>query len=97
MLAGCLISGGAPLGARHALAAVVPTLLYGVVTLIMNALHIYSGPYFFFRIDQQPWTQTVMWMAVLVAGNFAIAWLLGKLQGWTTKKLLAGSNSIIQQ
>lgn len=80
MLAGCLIGGGRPLKARHALMALVPTLIYGVITLMMNAKRIYTGPYFFFRIDRQPWHETAMWMCAIVAGNFAIAWLLGKAQ-----------------
>ena len=79
MLAGCLIHGGAPLTVQHALIAIIPTVIYGVVTLIMNAKRIYSGPYFFFRIHQQPWYMTVMWMCVIVGGNFVVSWLLGKL------------------
>ena len=79
MLAGCLIHGGAPLTAVHALIAVIPTVIYGIITLIMNAKRIYSGPYFFFRIHQQPWYMTVMWMAVIVGGNFVVSWLLGKI------------------
>ena len=81
MLAGCMIHGGVRLTAAHAALAVVPTIVYGVITLIMNAKKIYTGPYFFFRIDRQPWHTTVMWMAVIVVGNFVVSWLLGKLQG----------------
>lgn len=81
MLAGCLIDGGKPLTAWHALIAVIPTVIYGVITLIMNAKHVYRGPYFFFEIYRQPWYATAMWMAVIVGGNFVVSWLLGKLQG----------------
>ena len=79
MLAGCLLHGGAPLTTAHAMIAVIPTIIYGIVTLIMNAKMIYIGPYFFFRIHQQPWYMTVMWMTVIVGGNFIVSWLLGKL------------------
>ena len=79
MLAGCLLHGGAPLTIAHAMIAVIPTIIYGIITLIMNARMVYTGPYFFFRIHQQPWYMTVMWMAVIVGGNFVVSWLLGKL------------------
>lgn len=87
MLLGCLIHGGARLTAAHAALAVVPTIVYGVITLIMNAKKIYTGPYFFFRIDRQPWHTTVMWMAIIVAGNFVVSWLLTILQNLLHKTL----------
>ena len=87
MLAGCLIAGGKPLGAQHALIAVLPTLAYGIITLVMNAKRIYSGPYFFFRIYQQPWHHTVMWMAVIMGGNFVVSYLLGRAQGMISRIL----------
>ena len=80
MLAGCLLSGGPKLTAAHALIPLIPTLTYGVITLVMNARKVYSGPYFFFRIHQQPWYMTVMWFAIIIAGNYAIAFLLSKLK-----------------
>lgn len=79
MLAGCLLHGGAPLTARHALIAIIPTVIYGIITLIMNAKRVYSGPYFFFRIYQQTWYETVMWFAIIIGGNFVVAWILAKL------------------
>lgn len=75
MLAGCIIA-GAELTAVHALIAVIPTVIYGVITVIMNAKRIYSGPYFFFQIYRQPWYETVMWFAIIIGGNFVVSWLL---------------------
>lgn len=79
MLAGCLLHGGAPLTAKHALIAVIPTVIYGIITLVMNAKRIYSGPYFFFEIYRQTWYETVMWFAIIIGGNFAVSWIVGKL------------------
>ncbi len=79
MFAGCLLHGGAPLTAKHAMIAVVPTVVYGIITLVMNAKRIYSDPYFFFRIYRQPWYETVMWFVIIIGGNFVVSWLLGKL------------------
>lgn len=91
MMTGCLISGGKHLRARHALAAVFPTVLYGIFTLIMNALRVYSGPYFFFEIYRQSWLETVMWFTVLIGGNFVLAWLLGKAHNGLARKILMHS------
>lgn len=79
MLAACMVHGGATLTTRHALIAIIPTVIYGVITLIMNAKRVYAGPYFFFEIRRQSWQTTVMWMTIIVAGNFAVAWLLTRL------------------
>ena len=78
---------GVRLTAAHAALAVVPTIVYGVFSLIMTAKKIYTGPYFFFRIDRQPWHTTVMWMAVIVVGNFVVSWLLTILQNLLHKTL----------
>jgi len=88
MLAGCMIAGGAKLTAVHALIAVIPTVIYGIITLVMNFKRIYAGPYFFFQIYRQPWYETVMWMAVIIAGNFIVSWLVGKAQ-WLISGLKA--------
>ena len=38
------------------------------------------APYFFFRTYAQPWYETVKWMSIIVSGNFAVSWMLTKLQ-----------------
>lgn len=80
MLLGYLVSGGAPMKAKHALLAVVPTVIYGVISLWMNAMRVYTGPYFFFHIYRQSLAETAMWFVGLIGGNFLIAWALGKMQ-----------------
>lgn len=80
MLAGYILSAGEPLNVKHAALAIVPTVIYGVITIIMVSKHIYTAPYFFFRVTVQPWYDTVKWMAIIVGGNFAVSWLLTKMQ-----------------
>ena len=79
LLASFLISGGEPLTAKHALIAIIPTVLYGIITITMIVRNVYSAPYFFFRVTTQPWYETVKWMTIIVSGNFAVAWLLTRL------------------
>lgn len=80
LLASYLISGGEPLTVKHAAIAIIPTVIYGTVTLIMIAKRVYLAPYFFFRIYAQPWYETVKWMSIIVGGNFIVSWLLTKMQ-----------------
>lgn len=80
MLAGYMISGGEPLTVKHAAIAVIPTVIYGVITIVMLLKRVYTAPYFFFQIHRQPWYETVKWMAIIVGGDFAVSWLLTKMQ-----------------
>lgn len=80
LLASYMLSGGEPLGVKHAAIAIIPTVIYGTVTIVMICRHVYAAPYFFFRVNQQPWYETVKWMALIVGGNFAVSWLLTKMQ-----------------
>ncbi len=81
MLLTCLLHAGAPLTARHALIAIIPTVIYGAITLTMNIRRVYSGPYFFFEVYRQPVYMTVVWCFVIIGGNFLVSWLLTRVQG----------------
>ena len=87
MLVGFLLSGGAQIKLLHALIALIPTIVYGIITLVMNARRVYTGPYFFFEIYRQTWTQTVMWLSIVVGGNFALAWGLGCVKNGISAKV----------
>lgn len=80
MLASHMLAGGEPLTVKHAAIAVIPTLIYGIVTIAMVSRRVYTAPYFFFRVTQQPWYETVKWMSIIVGGNFIVSWLLTKIQ-----------------
>ena len=41
------------------------TLLYGIIALILNALKILDGPYFFLRIYDEPLGTIVLWFAII--------------------------------
>lgn len=80
MLVSHIIAGGEPLGAKHAAIAIVPTVIYGVITILMVSRRVYSAPYFFFRVNVQPWYETVKWISIIIGGNFVVSWLLTKIQ-----------------
>lgn len=55
--------------------ALVPTLIYGIVTLILNFLRTITGPYVFLLVYEQSGWMTFMWM-IIIGG---IAYILAEL------------------
>jgi len=63
-------------GERHALLALFPTIVYGAVSLILNACGAYSGPYPFLRVLEQPGYATAVGCIAVLGVNYASARLL---------------------
>ena len=59
----------------QSLYALVPTLIYGIVTLILNFLRTITGPYVFLLVYEQSGWMTFMWM-IIIGG---IAYILAEL------------------
>ena len=49
----------------QSLYALVPTLIYGIVTLILNFLRTITGPYVFLLVYEQSGWMTLMWMIII--------------------------------
>lgn len=81
MLLTVAVQDGQRLTAKHAWTAVIPTAVYGAVSIGMNIRGAYEGPYPFLRVMRQPVYMSVLWCIAIVGGNFVIAWLVGKLAG----------------
>ena len=61
--------------------AMIPTLVYGSITLAANVAKVYKGPYpFFYEYEQPLWT-SCMWVVVILGGALLIAWAVWKLGG----------------
>ena len=65
--------------------ALIPTLIYGSISLYMNYIRAYIGPYPFLYIYIQPVYMTVVWMIVIVGGAEMIAWGMIALNGCITR------------
>ena len=55
-------------GKLPGIAVLIPmaaTLIYGIIALILNALKILDGPYFFLRIYDEPLGTIVLWFAII--------------------------------
>ena len=55
------------------LKALIPTLVYALVTIILNLCRVIEGPYPFLMVYAQPWYASVIWCAVIlgIAGLLA--------------------------
>ena len=53
--------------------AVIPTLIYGIVTLILNLARELDGPYPFLQVYRQPAIASVGWFVAIIGGNYLIA------------------------
>lgn len=72
---------GPRLREKHALLALIPTLLYGGVSLLLNRLGAYSGPYPFLRVMEQPGYVTAVGCIAMLGVNYFCARLLAALSG----------------
>ena len=52
----------------------VVSLLYGVVCLVLNALNVLVGPYFFLEVKTQPAATIVLWFAIIAALCVALSY-----------------------
>jgi hypothetical protein len=56
--------------------ALIPTLIYAFVTLILNIIRVINGPYIFMMIYEQSVWMTVMWMIIIGGIAFILAELI---------------------
>ena len=66
---------------KSALWALLPTLIYGSVTVLLNILGVMEGPYPFLRVRSQSVQMSVLWLVLIIGCAYGIAWgLLGLLR-----------------
>ena len=56
--------------------AMLPTIVYGIVMIILNALAITDGPYVFLRVRFMPVKITIMWIVLVFAIDLVVAVIL---------------------
>ena len=61
------------LGRKEELFAVVPTVLYALVTIILNVIRVMEGPYPFLYVYEQSLFASAMWIVVIVGGAYGVA------------------------
>ena len=63
----------------------VVTLLYGVICLILNALRVLEGPYFFLEVYKRPVSLIAMWFGIIAALCLGLAFVYYKIK-WRPSK-----------
>ncbi|ETP73684.1 hypothetical protein UYO_0321 [Lachnospiraceae bacterium JC7] len=67
-----------PLPKKAPVYAIIPTLIYAVILIAMNAAGLADGPYFFLRVREQSLVRSVLWTMAILVGNYLISWLIMK-------------------
>lgn len=64
---------------KNSLVATLPTLLYAIIAIILNATRLLYGPYPFLHIYEQPVYMSVIWFFVIILSAFLFALLINFL------------------
>ena len=54
----------------------IPTVIYAIITITLNALNIMYGPYPFLKVHEQSILMSVIWFILIVGGSWLIAILI---------------------
>lgn len=71
---------------KDALLAAVPTLVYAIVTALLNALYILHGPYPFLYVHEQPLWMSVMWFVLITGMAYLLALALRAIKKKSAQK-----------
>ena len=70
-----------PCGAKKALGyAIIPTAIYAAVSVTLNILRIWHGPYPFLYVYEQSVWMSLVWFAVVFGGAALISFLIAKIR-----------------
>lgn len=53
--------------------ALIPTMIYGTILLVLNIAKIVVGPYPFLMVYAQAWYMVVIWLVVILVGDYLIS------------------------
>lgn len=73
--------------------AMVPTLAYAVIIVILNIAHVVEGPYPFLRVYDQPVWASIVWVLVIVGVAAFLAWMVLQLNARKAEHSLEGVES----
>ena len=71
---------GGVLTTKDNVLALIPTLVYGIVMLILNGARVVDGPYPFLRVYNQPVWATILWFVGIFLGAFLLGLVLRLLR-----------------
>ena len=56
--------------------ALIPTVIYGLVAILLNILKVWHGPYPFLYVYEQPVWASALWVTLIVGGAWLLSFLL---------------------
>ena len=71
---------GGVLTTKDNVLALIPTLVYGIVMMILNAARVVDGPYPFLRVHNQPVWATILWFVGIFFGAFLLGLIIRLLR-----------------
>ncbi|OUM58357.1 hypothetical protein PIROE2DRAFT_16383 [Piromyces sp. E2] len=71
---------------RDAFIAVIPTLIYAVVLIILNFARVVDGPYPFLKVYDQSVLASIFWFIAIVGAAFLLAYLIKLLTKYKNRK-----------
>ena len=85
-----LLEKGDKITFKHAALSMIPTLIYGVVSVALNLLKVWHGPYPFLYVYEQPVYMSFIWAVLILGGAYAITlgvrWLANLSSGKIKKE-----------
>ena len=70
-----LFEGNYKLVKKDSLKALIPTLIYAVVIIVLNLVYVVDGPYPFLKIYDQHFLLTILWGVIILGGAYGLALL----------------------
>ena len=78
----------------HCALAAFPTFLYGIVSMTMNILRIWYGPYVFLHVYEQPLYMSILWIIIIDGGALLLSCIMKYLNSKIFKTASVGQKSI---
>lgn len=86
LLSLCILERGKKIEFKHCVYALIPTLIYGAITVTLNIMKVMHGPYPFLYVYEQPVYMSLIWAVVVLGGAYAITLLVKLLANLNIKK-----------
>ncbi|MBQ2687077.1 MAG: hypothetical protein IJF52_00425 [Clostridia bacterium] len=81
-----ILEKGEKITLKHCVYALIPTVIYAVVSVTLNILKVWHGPYPFLYVYEQPFYMSIIWAVVILGGAFLITLLVKALANIPLKK-----------
>ena len=82
-----ILEKGSKITLKNCICSMIPTLIYGVVSVTLNILKVWHGPYPFLYVYEQPVYMSLIWAVVVLGGAFLITLGMKALINSSSRKI----------